>query len=268
MTIRSHLHSRAKRAEAVTLLDSGATENFINLQYAKWLRLPILTLLEPRKLYNVDGTENKAGMLRFYTDLFVQTGSTTKRMRFYLADLGEHKVILGYPWFAANQPRIDWKLGWMDHTQLPVVIHADNVAKAKFLPQTTNVPRPIYRDQYFIGRVTVHPAHPENEDLSKIPEEYQRHSKVFSEDASQRLPEHTIWDHAIELLPGAPKTLPRRLLPLKQDEIQAASDFVAEHLDRKTIQRSISPYAANFFFVKKKDCHRQSLGSRLCEVLA
>jgi hypothetical protein len=52
-----------KRAKIVALVDSGATENFLNLSYAKWLRLPIKTLKAPRKLYNVDGTENKAGEL-------------------------------------------------------------------------------------------------------------------------------------------------------------------------------------------------------------
>jgi hypothetical protein len=79
MTVRSYLHSCAKRAEATTLLDSGATENFINLQYARWLKLPIKQLEHPRKLVNVDGTENKAGALRYYTDLQVRTGTTNTK---------------------------------------------------------------------------------------------------------------------------------------------------------------------------------------------
>jgi hypothetical protein len=90
-----------KRAEITTLVDSGATENFISLTYAKWLKLPIKTLATPRKLFNVDGTENKAGELRFYTDLQVQTGGTRMQLQFFLSDLGEHKAILGYSWFAA-----------------------------------------------------------------------------------------------------------------------------------------------------------------------
>ena len=69
MTVRFYVHSIAKRAEAVALLDSGATENFMNLGYAKWLRLPIKQLPEPRPMYNVDGTENKSGKLEYYTDL-------------------------------------------------------------------------------------------------------------------------------------------------------------------------------------------------------
>jgi hypothetical protein len=37
MTIHTFLHSRSKRAKAIALLDSGAMENFMNLEYAKYL---------------------------------------------------------------------------------------------------------------------------------------------------------------------------------------------------------------------------------------
>jgi hypothetical protein len=59
MTIRTYVHSKSKRAELVALVDSGATENFMNLQYAEYLQLPIKRLPEPRRLLNVDGTPNK-----------------------------------------------------------------------------------------------------------------------------------------------------------------------------------------------------------------
>jgi hypothetical protein len=87
MTIQFHVHSVAKRAKSVALLDSGATENFMNLAYAKWLQLPIKTLPEPKPLLNIDRTENKSGKLRYYTDLDVRTGTSTTTMRFFLSDL-------------------------------------------------------------------------------------------------------------------------------------------------------------------------------------
>ena len=77
MTVRFFIHSVAKRAEATALLDSGATENFINLSYAKWLKLPIKELAQPRKLFNVNNTENVSRELKHYTDLQVQTRSKT-----------------------------------------------------------------------------------------------------------------------------------------------------------------------------------------------
>jgi hypothetical protein len=63
MTVQCYLHSIAKRAKVISLVDSGVTENFLNLTYAKWLWLSIKRLKEPWKLYNVDGTKNKAGEL-------------------------------------------------------------------------------------------------------------------------------------------------------------------------------------------------------------
>ena len=107
-------------------------------------------------------------------------------------------------------------------------------------------------DQYFLGRVTIGST-TSNKPNTAVPEEYQRHSKVFSEAKSQRLPQSTVWDHVIELLPGAPNTLPGRLLPLTQEEKAEMHKFVQEHLKRGMICISKSPYAANFFFVKKKD---------------
>ena len=97
MTLCVFIHSKSKRAKSIALVDSGATENFINLEYAKYLRLPIKQLAEPRKLFNVDGTTNKDGELRFYTDLQVQMGTQRSNLRFFLSNLGENKAILGYP---------------------------------------------------------------------------------------------------------------------------------------------------------------------------
>jgi hypothetical protein len=245
MTLRLFIHSALKRAKTSALLDSGAMENFMHLDYAKALGLPVKELEKERKLYNMDGTENKAGALKHYTDLSVQTGMQHYNLRFYLSNLGDHKCILGYPWFAAIQPRIDWRKGWIDYAQLPIVLQTKGARKIRFLPQTINKPRPL--PKCTIG------ATDEEAVMAKIPEEFWWHKKVFSEQVSHRLPKHTEWDHTIELLPGAPATLPGRLLPLNQKEIEEQDGFVEEHLKRGTIRPSKGPYAANFFFVVKKD---------------
>jgi len=108
MNLRTYVHAAHRRTETATLLDSGATENFMSLTYAKWLKLPFKHLAQERPLFNVDGSANKSGSIKYYTDLEMQMGSKRTNMRFFLTDLGDHKVILGYPWFAANQPKIDW----------------------------------------------------------------------------------------------------------------------------------------------------------------
>ena len=75
MTIWFYLHLSSKRAKGIALLDSGATENFLHLDYAQRLKLPIKALKEPQELFNIDGTKNKGGKLKYFTDLKVRMGA-------------------------------------------------------------------------------------------------------------------------------------------------------------------------------------------------
>jgi hypothetical protein len=113
MTLCVFVHSRSKRAETVTLLDSGATENLINISYAQKLNLPIRRLTQERRLFNVDGTPNKAGTLKYYTDIVTRTGTKRTCLRYFLTDLGDNQVILGYlspP--APGNSWTDWGHAW------------------------------------------------------------------------------------------------------------------------------------------------------------
>ena len=113
MSLRLYLHTRNERAETSALLDSGATENFIHLDYARKKRLTVKQLITPRTIVNVDGTPNAKGEIRHYVDLDMNHGATKVRLRFFLTDIGDRDIILGYPWFAAIQPNIDWARGWI-----------------------------------------------------------------------------------------------------------------------------------------------------------
>ena len=56
------------------LLDSGATDNFIDQRTAKHLNIPTRHLKRPRILYNVDKTENRSGRITHYIDLEIMRG--------------------------------------------------------------------------------------------------------------------------------------------------------------------------------------------------
>jgi hypothetical protein len=138
-------------------------ENFMSLDYAKYLHLPIKTLKEPRRLFNVDGTPNCTGDLKYYTDLATRTGHSTRMLCYFLSNLGDNKVILGYPWFTAAQPKIDWARGWITHDQLPIVLRTSDAAKARFVPH-----------QSIAWRVILTKSPP------KIPPQYKNFANVFS----------------------------------------------------------------------------------------
>ena len=152
-------------------------------------------LPQPRKLFNVDGTRNRAGDLKYYVDLNMRTGSRNTNLRYFLTDLGDHKVILGYPWFATVQPKIDWARGWIDHLQLPIVLRACDAARAQFAARQIGLPSIKIRR----GKI-------ETMDR-RIPPQYKWYTKVFSKEESKRLPPERLWDHAIDLKEGAPSML-------------------------------------------------------------
>ena len=111
--------------------------------------------------------------------------------------------------------------------------------------------KPKRIDTLYLAHVTFEPK--ESKTNPKIPQLYQQFTKVFSEEASHKFPPARVWDHAIELKPDAPATLPGKIYPLSQTELQELQKFVDEHLKLGTIRLSKSPYAASFFFIKKKD---------------
>ena len=82
MTLWFYIWSIAKRAKGVALIDLGATEDFMNLDYTRRLKLPIKELKQHWPPFNVDGTENKSGALCYYTDLQFKTGTQTMNQRF------------------------------------------------------------------------------------------------------------------------------------------------------------------------------------------
>ncbi len=107
----------------------------------------------------------------------MRTGTKRTNLRYFLTDLGDHKVILGYPWFTTAQPKIDWVQGWIDHSQLPIVLRAADVAMAQFSARTTKLP-PMKIKR---GKV-------EQQTREQVPPQYQRYLKVFSDEESKRLP--------------------------------------------------------------------------------
>src|SRR6266481_8555404 len=87
----------------------------------------------------------------------------------------------------------------------------------------------------------------------QIPEEYRRHFKVFDKKEADRFPPKQEEDHAINLKEDAPAVSDCKIYPLSRDQDSELTNFLGEHLRKGYIRESKSPYAAPFFFIKKKD---------------
>src|SRR6266436_6104200 len=139
--------------------------------------------------------------------------------RFYETSLGEDQIIFGYPWLQTFNPQINWEKGKV----------------------TMPWPKAWVKTSTTIATA------------EQIPEEYRQHSKVFDEREANRFPPKREEDHTINLKEDAPTTLDCKIYPLSHDQDTKLTEFLGEHLHKGYIRESKSPYAAPFFFIKKKD---------------
>ena len=130
------------RADKQILVDSGATDNFIHPRLIRRLGLGTQHLPRERKIWNIDGTANKAGMISEFVDLHVQTQGRTEQMRFLVTDLGTEDLILGYPWLAVFEPKFQWRDASIDVEYLPIIIQSLNWKKIRLQIQDPIDPIP------------------------------------------------------------------------------------------------------------------------------
>jgi len=88
--------------------------------------------------------------------------------------------------------------------------------------------------------------------IDLVPKEYQSFAKVFDEPSSRQFPKVHPWDHAIDLKPDA-KPYAGKAYSLDNHQKEVLRTFISKNLDKGYIRPSTSPWAAPFFFVRKKD---------------
>ena len=173
------------RADKQILVDSGATDNFIHPRLIRRLALGTQKLERPRKIWNIDGTNNKAGRIAEYVDLSVQTGKKQNKMRFLVTDLGHEDLILGYPWLAMFEPKFGWANGTINTEYLPVIVKSLNwetrLTKMT-ISMTTTEPMPTQEKEQIVEELEeecftistrlAQEAHQYQKEV-KVPEEYQ-----------------------------------------------------------------------------------------------
>jgi len=105
----------------------------MNLNYAKMVETTIQTppLRETATQTSMDQQNKKPGALKYYTDLEGTNGHKKRtNMRFllgrFVANTSDLRLSHG---FAANQPKIDWAQGWIDTTQLPLILRSADAIK-------------------------------------------------------------------------------------------------------------------------------------------
>ena len=101
------------------LLDSSATEMFMDRKMAEKHGLRLQKLERPVTVRNVDGTNNSRGAITYQVEVNVYYKSHIERMRMDMCDLERTDIILGILWLQAHNPEINWKTGEVKITRCP-----------------------------------------------------------------------------------------------------------------------------------------------------
>jgi len=91
------------------LLDSGATEMFMDRQTAARHGFKLQKLERLIAIRNVDGTNNSRGAIMHQVECNMFYKGHMERMRIDVCNLGKTEVILGIPWLAAHNLEINWE---------------------------------------------------------------------------------------------------------------------------------------------------------------
>ena len=101
------------------LVDSGATSEFIDQDYAKSCHFNLVKLKQPILVYNVDGTLNEAGSITEVVHLILHHKNHSERTVFAITSLGKQKLLLRHSWIQNHNPEIDWVKGEVKMSRCP-----------------------------------------------------------------------------------------------------------------------------------------------------
>ena len=146
------------------LIDSRASINCLDWGFIKRNKLPYYHLPELICAKNVDGSNNKMGIIRFITTMFIWIQGIIHQVLFHIIGCGNKNVILGTPWLEKINPTIDWAKRTVDipdHTDRTLDYNWKNEivqrkttttpTHANLLPKEYIRDKPIYANENFIN---------------------------------------------------------------------------------------------------------------------
>ncbi|QRW18621.1 Retrotransposable element Tf2 protein [Rhizoctonia solani] len=213
-----HLHNFPTE-KIKTLVDSGATSNFISPTIVEKLKIPKTQLKNPQVVRMLDGTISQTGCIWHQVHLTVLANGHTHTIPFLVCPIGNTLTILGMTWLTTEAPLIDWQQGLIT---FPEQIQIASEEEAELDP------------------------------LANLPHQYHEFAKVFGKEEYKVLPPHREYDISIDLIPDA-KLMPGPIYSMTNAESKALKQHIDEELATGKIRPSTSSAGAPVMFVKKAD---------------
>ena len=244
--------------ESVTvkaLLDSGATEMFIDKRMADRHGFKLQKLERPIMVRNVDGTNNSGGAITHQIEANVYYKGHVERMRIDVCDLEKTEIILGMPWLAAHNLEINQETEEIKMTRcLPLCGEGSQKRKKVKIIATKEEEKIICQiidnKEDWKKKEEIEEDHRKIEEI--VPKKFLKWRKVFGKVELKRMPTRKTWDHAIDLKETF-KLRKERIYPLFKNKREEVQNFVKNQLRKGYIRPSKSPQTLPVFFVGKKD---------------
>ncbi|CCO34658.1 hypothetical protein RSOLAG1IB_09781 [Rhizoctonia solani AG-1 IB] len=204
-----------------TLINSGATSNFISPSIVEKLRLPKRSLETPQIVRMLDGTLSQNGKIWHKVEVSVEIQKHVHQIPFLVCPIGKHEAILGMRWLSSEDPKIEWAKGTITFPKEEL---------ATIASEEEADPNP----------------------LTLIPPEYHEFAQVFGEEEFKVLPPHRDYDIGIELTPEA-SLFHGPIYGMTDAESRALKEHLDTEVATGKIRPSKSPAGAPVMFVKKAD---------------
>ena len=102
------LNGKYENVSINAMIDSGATENFINKRICDKHQITTKVAERPREIYLADGNLSGMGPITHLAEVPMEIGGHKELATLQVANLENHEIILGMPWLKGHNPRIDW----------------------------------------------------------------------------------------------------------------------------------------------------------------
>jgi hypothetical protein len=270
-------YGKNRQCQGKFLVDSGCTGAILNTEFVMAHKLPWVRPKTPVQVGNTDGTLIEDAGSKYSTPLTMRIGQHQEGVSWEIGKL--ERGIGGYlpvEWLTKHNSEIDWQTGvlrWRsqyckDHC-LPVLmrdavrnfirmlreskvweVSADEVADDSNKVEPSGEGEPSSK----AAAASAVQWHEEDggDIAERLPERYRRWASVFSEEEINRLPDHTEYDHKIQLVDGVqPPFGP--IYPLSEKELQALCKYLRKELAAGKIRELKSPAGAPIIFVPKPD---------------
>ena len=101
------------------LLDSGATELVMSLEFTRKQEFKLKKIKNPIYMRNVNGTLNKEGPIENIVEMNIYYQEYRERTEINVIRGQKQNIILGILWLACYNPKIDWRIGEVKMMRCP-----------------------------------------------------------------------------------------------------------------------------------------------------